>query len=65
MLRAASKGLERYFRRMMETSWVVRGMQEVEGIRDRLVSLAASFWILHNLCRGHGLILCVCARVCR
>lgn len=48
---------------MKEKSWVVGGMQEVEGIRDRLVSLAASFWILHNLCCGHefnSLCVCVC-----
>ena len=60
----AGKVFERYFRQMKEQSWVVRGMQEVEGIRDRLASLAASFWILHNLCRGHELILSVCVRVC-
>ena len=47
----AGKVFERYFRRMKEKSWVVRGMQEVEGIRDRLVSLAASFWMC-TICVG-------------
>ena len=41
----ASRVFERYFRQMKENSWVVRGMKEVEEIRDRLVSLSASFII--------------------
>lgn len=60
----ASKVLERYFQQMKEKSWVVGGMQEVEGIRDRLVSLAASFWI-RTICvvlwaRANSLCVCAC-----
>lgn len=44
-------------------------MQEVEGIRDRLASLAASFWISIAQAvlwaRANSLCVCVRVRVCR
>lgn len=38
----ASRGFQKKFRDMKENRWVVKGVQGGEGIRDRLVSFAAS-----------------------